>query len=126
MLSDDFPDEDAARLHSYLEPQESQLLPLQLSYRFAYPQKLRAAGVPLPPAMVLGGLNDRVFNPEELRCTAGEWDTDPYLIKGLAHDVMLDDRWEKAVTLLEAWLRNVTSTSSARFKEGSQLPRLFK
>jgi hypothetical protein len=67
--------------------------------------------VPLPPAprsapraFVLGGEDDCVVDVEAVRELAGYYGVQPVVLQGMAHDCMLDTRWEQAAGALEKWL----------------------
>jgi pimeloyl-ACP methyl ester carboxylesterase len=57
-----------------------------------------------PPAFVLGGADDGVVDPPAVAELAAAYGVRPVLLEGLAHDVMLDTRWEAAAGALKAWL----------------------
>ncbi|GLC42348.1 hypothetical protein PLESTM_001323600 [Pleodorina starrii] len=57
-----------------------------------------------PPAFVLGGADDTVVDPQAVQELASYYGTKEVLLPALAHDCMLDTRWELAAAELEAWL----------------------
>ncbi|PNH09319.1 hypothetical protein TSOC_004065 [Tetrabaena socialis] len=57
-----------------------------------------------PPAFVLGGADDTVVDVEALRELAKYYGTEPVVLDRMAHDCMLDTRWEVAARELESWL----------------------
>lgn len=71
---------------------------------FARPRPARVARLPL---LVLGAQDDAVFLAQQVRDTAAAYGVEPQLIAGLAHDLMLDTRWEAAAERLLAWLEDL-------------------
>ncbi|KAG2426658.1 hypothetical protein HXX76_012969 [Chlamydomonas incerta] len=57
-----------------------------------------------PPAFVLGGVEDKVVDTDAVEELARYYGTRPVLLPAVAHDCMLDTRWEKAAQELEKWL----------------------
>jgi alpha-beta hydrolase superfamily lysophospholipase len=57
-----------------------------------------------PPAFVLGAAGDAIVDEEAVR-ELGRWaGAAPVVLPGMAHDVMLDTRWQEAAAALETWL----------------------
>jgi hypothetical protein len=80
---------------------------------------LRALGSSLPvppqrkpgaPVLVAGAALDAVVDAQGVRETAAAWGTSPVVLQGLAHDVMLDARWEEAAQTILAWLDKLPAT----------------
>ncbi|GAX83394.1 hypothetical protein CEUSTIGMA_g10819.t1 [Chlamydomonas eustigma] len=61
----------------------------------------------LPPIFVLGGKNDVVVDEEAIQETAKQFAVDPIIVDDVAHDCMLDTRWEEVARRLENWLQNI-------------------
>lgn len=65
---------------------------------------------PLPPAarglpaFVGGGREDRVVDPEAVAEAAAYFGVAPVVWEGLAHDAMLDTRWQAVAEALRGWL----------------------
>ncbi|GFR41648.1 hypothetical protein Agub_g2385 [Astrephomene gubernaculifera] len=57
-----------------------------------------------PPAFVLGGVEDGVVDPPAVEELAAYYGVKPVLLDNMAHDSMLDTRWERAAQELENWL----------------------
>ncbi|PNW83982.1 hypothetical protein CHLRE_04g213100v5 [Chlamydomonas reinhardtii] len=57
-----------------------------------------------PPAFVLGGVEDKVVDTQAVEELARHYGTQPVLLPAVAHDCMLDTRWEQAAQELEKWL----------------------
>eukprot|EP00199_Chlamydomonas_sp_CCMP681_P001695 CAMPEP_0119109338 /NCGR_PEP_ID=MMETSP1180-20130426/17853_1 /TAXON_ID=3052 ORGANISM="Chlamydomonas cf sp, Strain CCMP681" /NCGR_SAMPLE_ID=MMETSP1180 /ASSEMBLY_ACC=CAM_ASM_000741 /LENGTH=378 /DNA_ID=CAMNT_0007095081 /DNA_START=30 /DNA_END=1167 /DNA_ORIENTATION=- len=60
-----------------------------------------------PPAFVLGGEDDKVVDVEAVEELAKVYKVAPIVLPKLAHDLMLDTRWERAAFALEAWLEQL-------------------
>lgn len=56
------------------------------------------------PVMVLGAADDKIFSASDVAATAAGHNTEPVMIEDLAHDVMLDTRWEVAASAVATWL----------------------
>jgi hypothetical protein len=59
-----------------------------------------------PPMLVLHGENDAVFTERESRRTAEHYGARFEMLKGLAHDLMLEPRWELAARSIADWLKD--------------------
>ena len=99
------------------ELEESALLRYQaaLAANAACPRllDLRQLGSSLPvppqrqpgaPVFVAGAALDAVVDAQGVRDTAAVWGTTPVVLPRIAHDVMLDARWEEAAAALLTWL----------------------
>ncbi len=58
----------------------------------------------LPPILVMGGAEDRLLPPEEVRATGSYYRSKARLLPGLPHMVMLDPDWRRAHQELLSWL----------------------
>ena len=56
------------------------------------------------PMLVLGAENDAVFSQEEIRRTGRGYGAQTEIIPGIAHDMMLDTRWEAVAERIAQWL----------------------
>ncbi|GFH06517.1 AB hydrolase-1 domain-containing protein, partial [Haematococcus lacustris] len=61
-----------------------------------------------PPAFVLGGADDKVVDVEAIQELAASYGVEPIILPNMAHDVMLDTRWEQVAERLAAWLDTLT------------------
>jgi len=57
-----------------------------------------------PPAFVLGGEDDKVVDVQAVQELAEAYKVKPIILPKMAHDCMLDTRWEQAASELEKWL----------------------
>ncbi|KAL2644989.1 hypothetical protein R1flu_012576 [Riccia fluitans] len=57
-----------------------------------------------PPVLVIHAENDYIVDAEGSDETAEWYKTKPVVVPGIAHDVMLDTRWEDAARIVNTWL----------------------
>ena len=99
LFSADLPDGDVASHHGRLQDESFRAFVAMLAPRRARPAET--------PVFVLGAADDLLFSPAEIEATAGAFGTDAVIVPDLAHDVMLDTRWEAAAGALLAWLDGI-------------------
>jgi pimeloyl-ACP methyl ester carboxylesterase len=56
------------------------------------------------PMLVLGGAADRVYTPDDVRRTAAAYNTEPVILPGMGHEVMLEPSWQVAADHIGSWL----------------------
>lgn len=56
------------------------------------------------PILVVGAVQDGLFTPDMVARTAKGWGTEPVMVDGIGHDLMLDDGWERVADLLADWV----------------------
>ena len=56
------------------------------------------------PMLVLGGARDTIFHVHEIEATARAYATRAEIFPDLAHDMMLEPRWQSAAERILAWL----------------------
>jgi alpha-beta hydrolase superfamily lysophospholipase len=57
------------------------------------------------PVLVLGGALDTIFSPDEVEATARAYNTQPEIFAGMAHDMMLEPRWQVVAERILIWLK---------------------
>jgi alpha-beta hydrolase superfamily lysophospholipase len=60
------------------------------------------------PVLVLGAAGDTLATPSDMRSTARHYGCEATMIDGVAHDMMLDVRWQKTADTILSWLRKQT------------------
>lgn len=73
----------------------------------AYLEMLADLPVPPPdpgPMLVIGGAEDALFSPGEWERTAARYGADLAVVRGLGHDVMLEDAWVEPAGIIADWL----------------------
>jgi pimeloyl-ACP methyl ester carboxylesterase len=66
------------------------------------PRRKRVARV---PTLALGGAEDAIISPEEVRATAAAYGGEAEIFAGRGHDLMLDTGWQAVADRAIAWLR---------------------
>uniref|UniRef100_A0A383W958 AB hydrolase-1 domain-containing protein n=1 Tax=Tetradesmus obliquus TaxID=3088 RepID=A0A383W958_TETOB len=101
-FSDDLPQEDAV---SY-QQQLAACSPIRLLDLKDMQQQVPLPAPPAdcPPVFVLGGEDDRVLDVQSYKELADYYGTKAVVLPKMAHDVMLDTRWEAAADALRGWL----------------------
>jgi pimeloyl-ACP methyl ester carboxylesterase len=56
------------------------------------------------PVMVLGAEKDIVFSINEIEATARAYHTKPHIVPDMAHDMMLEEGWQKVADTIIDWL----------------------
>lgn len=56
------------------------------------------------PLLVIGGAGDKIFTTGEVQATARAYHTDPVLFTGIAHDFMLEEKWQAVAEAILHWL----------------------
>ncbi|MFG1934253.1 alpha/beta hydrolase [Mycobacterium sp. NPDC048908] len=56
------------------------------------------------PMLVLGGQEDQVYAPNEVRRTAAAYGTEPVFFPGVGHEMMLDPNWRAVAICIDSWL----------------------
>jgi pimeloyl-ACP methyl ester carboxylesterase len=100
-LSDRLPDAEREALAARLQP-ESDKAGYALTGRL-----VRARPVPGRPVLVMGGRADRIVSPQSVRATARAYGTEPVILAGMSHLVMLDPGWRQVAERLLDFLREV-------------------
>jgi len=57
------------------------------------------------PLLVLGAENDEMISPNEVEATARAHGVEAVLFAGMAHDMMLEARWQEVADQILAWLK---------------------
>lgn len=66
------------------------------------------------PVMVIGGEQDYLFPPADVHATAKAYHTEPYFVKGAAHNFFMEEGWEDAAAAIERFLVMPTAEDKGR------------
>ena len=68
------------------------------------PRPKRTSKVPM---LVLGGADDKIFTPNEVRATARSYKADFEIFPNMTHDMMLEADWQKVADRIITWLESL-------------------
>ena len=57
--------------------------------------------------LILGAEDDAIFLPDEMEATAAAYNQKPEIFKGMAHDMMLENKWQMVADRIMKWLAEV-------------------
>jgi pimeloyl-ACP methyl ester carboxylesterase len=57
------------------------------------------------PMLVMGGDNDQIYPPSDIRRTAKAYHTQPVLIPDMGHEIMVEPGWNVVADTIASWLR---------------------
>lgn len=108
-FSDSMPPETVAKYYSYLQSESYRAFLDMLVLNLPRPERITT------PLLILGGADDTIFRPSEIQRAARAYHTDAHIFPAVAHDMMLEERWQEVAATMLAWL-----TGGARpFTDGS-------
>ena len=100
-FSGDLPE---AQLHAYWERmQDDSFLGFLDMLLLDLPKRSRA----VPPMLVLGAERDNMLTAGEIHATAKAWSAEVDIIPGVAHNMMLELRWQEAAERILDWLNGL-------------------
>jgi pimeloyl-ACP methyl ester carboxylesterase len=98
-FSGDFPG-DELRGYWRLMQQESYMAFVDMvALNLSRPEKVKT------PMLVLGAARDNMLQPDEIEATAHAYHTQAEIIPDVAHNSMLETRWERVAERILAWLQ---------------------
>ena len=100
LFSDDYPDDQFLKYYPYIQPESFRLALEAALLKLPRPGKVKT------PLLVLGAENDRVFTVAEHRRTARAYHTDVTFYPHMAHDMMLEQGWQKVADQILDWLNS--------------------
>jgi pimeloyl-ACP methyl ester carboxylesterase len=97
-FSEDLGDEEVLQYWRNLQDESYRAFMDMLILNLPNPRK---AGTPL---LVMGGAQDAIFHPGEIEATARAYNTKAEIFDDMAHDMMLEPRWQAVAERMLGWL----------------------
>lgn len=98
-LSDSLPDEQVQRYWERMQDESFLGFLDMLAFNLPQPEKVKM------PILVLGASKDTAFSPAEVEATARAYNTTADIFNDMAHDVMLEPKWESVAERISGWLK---------------------
>ena len=98
-FSADVPDDELRTYWTLMQNESYMALLDMVVLNLPRPEKVRT------PMLVLGAARDNMLKPAEIEATARAYRTQAEIIPGVAHNSMLETRWESVATRILTWLR---------------------
>jgi alpha-beta hydrolase superfamily lysophospholipase len=98
LFSDDFPAELLEKYHPLLQNESFRSYLDELGLNLVRTKRIKT------PLLVIGAENDAVIKPGMVRRTAKIYATEAKIFPDMAHDVMLESRWEGVAGTILEWL----------------------
>jgi pimeloyl-ACP methyl ester carboxylesterase len=98
LFSDDFPAELLEKYHPRLQNESFRSYLDELGLNLVRTKRIKT------PLLVIGAENDAVIKPGMIRNTAKIYATEAKIFPDMAHDVMLESRWEGVAGTILDWL----------------------
>ncbi|MGI8641231.1 MAG: alpha/beta hydrolase [Pyrinomonadaceae bacterium] len=97
------PDADDEKVAVYARRfgKESYRGAMEMIYNLPKPKKIKT------PLLVLGAENDVIIAPREIEKTARAYNADYKIFPNMAHDLMLESRWQTVADFMIGWLRKI-------------------
>jgi pimeloyl-ACP methyl ester carboxylesterase len=64
------------------------------------------------PMLVLGGAKDAIFSPQEVESTAHAYQSEAQIFPDMAHDLMLEPKWQTVAQRMADWLRELEQSTA--------------
>ena len=97
-FSEDLPDREVQAYAQRLQDESYLGFLDMLAFDLPKPGKVNT------PMLVVGGERDIIFKPGEIAATARAYRTQPEIIADVAHDMMLETRWQTVAERILSWL----------------------
>jgi pimeloyl-ACP methyl ester carboxylesterase len=97
-LSQDVPDDQLLAYWQQMQDESYRALLDMVALELPHPEKVTT------PVLVLGAARDTMLTPSEIEATARAYHTQAEIIPDVAHDSMLDPRWQSVAERILAWL----------------------
>ena len=97
-LSDDYPAEALQTFFPKIQNESFRVVFDSALLSLPKPKKVKT------PLLVLGAENDRIFPPKEVKETAAAYGVEAEIFPNMAHDMMIEKRWESVADRILRWL----------------------
>jgi len=94
------PQTPAATVDATFARLQDESYPAYLEMIVSLPHPKRVAA----PVLVIAGDSDRIFTVKEQTRTARAYGTEPEVLPGMGHNLMVDNGWERAAGLTASWI----------------------
>ena len=98
-FSADFPEEELRTYWKLMQNESYMALLDMVALNLPRPEKVRT------PMLVMGAARDSMLKPAEIEATARAYGTQAEIIPDVAHNSMLETRWEAVASRMLVWLR---------------------
>ncbi len=98
-FSPDVSEEDIVRHFERLQPESFRMELETLLFNLPQPEKVKT------PMLVLAAAKDRVFSVKEQQATAKAYRTEAEIFPDMAHDMMLEPKWQNVADRILSWLQ---------------------
>lgn len=98
-FSPDFPDAELRGYWRLMQDESYRALVDMVALNLPKPERVKT------PLLVLGAARDNMLQPDEIEATARAYHTQAQIIPDVAHDSMLETRWETVAQRILLWLR---------------------
>ncbi|NOY77026.1 MAG: alpha/beta hydrolase [Calditrichaeota bacterium] len=97
-FSADMPEEKVRHYFSRLQDESYRAYLDTMGLNLPRPKRVKT------PLLVLGAANDALFSPREVEATGRAYNTRAEIFPNMAHDMMLEDGWQRAADRILGWL----------------------
>jgi pimeloyl-ACP methyl ester carboxylesterase len=74
------------------------------------------------PLLVLGAARDNMIAPSEIEATARAYNTQAEIIPDVAHNSMLEQRWQRVADRILIWLNEIDTCAKIEITDGKSAP----
>ena len=99
LFSEDLADEQVLSYSKQLQDESFLALLDMIAFNLPKSEKVKT------PLLVLGGAQDKLFSPSEIEATALAYNVPHEILPDMAHDMMLDTRWQTVAERILLWLK---------------------
>ena len=97
-FSEDLPEEQLLAYWKQMQDESYMAFLDMVALDLPKPEKVKT------PILVLGAARDNMLSPSEIKATARAYNTQAEIIPGVAHNSMLEQRWQSVAERILAWL----------------------